>query len=212
MTIADRAALLLYRLRPVEPAVLGAAVAVAVAAGVATIPGGPPAAGELRSASSVTTPLAMITLGLAVTVGFVGGRDVDAAEQLLSSAPRPYRRALVLRVVLWAAVIAAVVAVLGERAASALEASTEPLRAQVLVHVLFAASVTLVLSRAFGSLAGGGAALALLAVVAGIPLAHQDPPIHLLASPVSAAWAKTALRLELASAALLGAAYWRARP
>lgn len=210
MTVADRALLLSYRLRPLEPVTLVVAISVAIAAGIVTIPGAPPL--EPLAPSRVTAPLTMVALGLAVTLGFVAGRDVDPAEQLLSSTPRPYRRALVLRVILWAAVLAAIVAVLGSRAGAALEVSSGPLQAQALVHVLFAGSLTLVLSRSMGSLAGGGGALTVLALVAGMPLLYDGFPVQLLATPETSEWAQTAVRLELLSAALLAAAYWRARP
>ena len=100
MTAADSITLLRYRLRPLEPATLAIAAVVAIVAGIAMIPGGPAAAGEARTTGSATAPLTIIAIALASTVAFVAGRDVDVAEPLLSSAPRPYRRALVLRVAL----------------------------------------------------------------------------------------------------------------
>lgn len=212
MTIADRAALLGYRLRPLEPVTLVATVVAALAAGVAMIPGGPPEGPGLLTTGDVTKTLTMVALGLALTVGFVGGRDVDVAEGLLSSMPRPYRRALALRVVLWSIVLFAVVSFLGARGVHALDAPDGVLRAQALVQVLFAGSVTLVLSRTMGSLAGGGAALALVVTLAGMPFLYEGFPVEVLAEPGSAGWTTTAPRLELLSVALLAAAYRGARP
>lgn len=195
-----------------EPVTLVAAIVVAVAAGVAMIPGGPPAGPDLPTTGDVTKTLTMVALGLALTVGFVAGRDVDVAEGLLSSMPRAHRRTLALRVVLWSIVLVAVVSFLGDRGAHALDATDGGLRARALVHVLFAGSVTLVLSRLMGSFAGGGAALALVVTLAGMPLLYEGFPVQVLAEPGSAAWTTTAPRLELVSVALLAAAYWRARP
>lgn len=212
MTVVDVLTLLRYRLRPLEPYTLGAAAVAAIAVGVALIPGGPAAAAEGRTTGSVTIPLTIVALSLASTVGFVAGRDVDVAEPLLTAAPRPYRRALVLRVVLWAAVLAAIAAFLGGRAALALDAPTQALRGQALVYVLFVGSLALVLSRALGSLAGGGAALGVCVFVAGLPFVFGSFPVVLLGAAGSDAWAATATRLELLSAGLIATAYWRARP
>lgn len=208
----DAITLLRYRLRPLEPATLGAAVVVAIAVGVTLIPGGPAAAAEVRTTGSVTMPLTIVAIALASSVAFVAGRDVDVAEALLTSAPRPYRRALVLRVVVWAAVLVAIAAFLGGRAAHALDAPPHALRGQALVYVLFTGALALVLSRALGSLAGGGAALAAVLVVAGLPFVFEGFPIVLVGAAGSDEWASTATRLELLSAALIGTAYWRARP
>lgn len=212
MTFADRAALLAYRVRPLEPPTLVAAIAAAVAAGIATIPGGPAAGPDPWSTGDVTQPLTMVALGLALAVGFVAGRDVDAAESLLRSAPRPYRRALVLRVAGWAIVSATVVAALSVRAAGALEIAPEGLRGQALVHLLFAGAVTVVLSRLLGPVAGGGAALAAVAVTAGGAFLFDRFPVHVLAPAGSEDWTTTSGRLVLGAAVLLAIAYRQARP
>ena len=212
MRIGDAVTLLGYRLRPLEPAALVAAAVVAIGAGIAMIPGGPAAAAEVRTIASVTTPLTVVAIALASTAGFVAGRDVDVAEPLLKSAPRPYRRALVLRVLLWAIVLAGIAALLGGRAEHALDAPPHVLRSQALVYVLFAGSLALLLSRSLGSLGGGGAALATVAVLAGLPFVFGGFPLTLLAEASSAEWTKTAIRLQALSVVLLATAYWRARP
>lgn len=210
LAFRDRLALLAYRMRPLEPVTLVIALVVTCAVGVVMIPGAPPS--EPLAPVDVTGPLTMVAMGLALTLGFVGGRDVDVAEPLLSSMPRPYRGALVLRVVLWSPVLVAVVAVLVERGAYALGGSAAPLRGHGLVLLSFAGAVTLVASRMLGSLPGGGAALGLIAAVAGIPFVYEGFPLDLLAPAGSGAWSTTAPRLELVAVALIVAAYWRARP
>lgn len=212
MSRGDRLTLFAYRMRPLEPVTLGIAVAAALGVGVVMIPGAPPGTPAGLTLGEVTTPLTMVSMGLALTVGFVVGNDVDVAEPLLSSAPRPYRRALVVRLALWAVVLVAVVATLSARGANALEVSLPTLRGQALVHLLFASALTVVLARTLGSLAGGGAVLATVAVLAGVPLVFSWFPVDLLASANTAEWRTTALRLDLTAVALLLTAYRRARP
>ena len=209
MTFRDRAVLAVYRLRPLEPLTLGAGIAVAIVAGWLMVPGGPPG---VAAPAGVTRSLATIAFGLALMTGFVAGRDVDSAEDLLRSAPVPYRRALTTRMAVWAPVAALVAAALGARAAGALEAGADPVQGQTLVHLLFAGAVTTVASRALGPLAGGGAALAAVLVIAGVPFVYEGFPLLLLAGSGTPEWQDTAPRLLTIGAGLLALAWWKARP
>lgn len=209
MSFRDRAVLTTYRLRPLEPVMLGAGLIVAVVAGVLIVPSKSPG---VVTVGDATRPLAMIAFALALMTGFVAGRDVDSAEDLLRSAPVPYRRALTTRLALWAPVAAVVAAGLGARAAGALDAPAGALQAQTLVHLLFAGAVTTVAARSLGPLAGGGAALAAMLVTAGAPFAYEGFPLLLLAEPGTPDWQTTSPRLIAIGAALLALSWWKARP
>lgn len=212
MPLRDRFALFAYRLRPLEPLTLGLGLAAAVAIGLAMIPSSPGHPVGIVTPGDVTIPLTMVIVTLALVIAFVCGRDVDVAEQLLSSTPRPFRRTLVLRTVLWGMVAAVVVGALAGRGATALQIPAASLRGQALVQLLFAATVVVVSARALGSLAGGGTALAAVLVTTGLSVVYEGFPVDVLAAVGTDAWRTTALRLELLSAAHLGFAYWRARP
>lgn len=214
MTLAprDRVLLLGYRLRPLEPVTLLVAVVAAVAIGLLMIPGAPPSPPEVAQVGDVTTPLTAVAMALALTIGFVAGRDVDVAEPLLSSTPVAFRRALVLRVGLWVVVLVALVAAFAGRGAGALESPPDALRERALVQLFFVGAATFALSRLLGSLAGGGAALAAVGLIAGVPFVYAGFPIDLLAGPGSAEWRATAVRLEVVSVALVAAVWWKSRP
>jgi hypothetical protein len=212
LTARDRVSLLGYRLRPLEPVTLVVAIVAAIVVGALMIPGGPPAPPNVARVSDVSTPLTAVAMALALTTGFVAGRDVDAAEPLLSSAPVAFRRALALRVGLWAVVRVALVASFAGRAAGVLESAPDALRGRALVQLLFVGAATLAASRAWGSLAGGGAVLAAIGLIAGVPFVYEGFPIELLAGPGTAEWRTTAVRLEVVSVALVAAVWWRSRP
>lgn len=207
----DLATLLAYRLRPLDPLTLTGAVVVAAGAGLWMIPAAAPPPPEVLTTADVTTPLAVVAVALALAAGFVGGRDVDVAEPLLFASPLPHWRAVLLRVALWAAAAAAIVWTLAARGEGALDLDSHALRAQALVYLAFATAVVFALSRAAGSLAGGGAALALFLLLAGLPVAYEGFPLQVLAAAGSPAWKTTAVRLEILTAALLLVTFWRLR-
>ena len=204
----DRGLLLSYRLRPLEPPALVGAVLGSIAAGLFMIPAGPPAPPAFLVPADVTTPLAIVALALSLAAGFVGGRDVDAAERLLFSAPVPHRRAVALRLLLWGAVSAAIVWALGGRAEAALETGSHAVTAQALVYLLFATAVVSALARALGPLTGGGIALTIMFTLAGAPSFAEGFPLHVLAAADSPQWGETASRLIAISVVLLAATFW----
>lgn len=212
LTPRDRVLLLGYRLRPLEPVTLVVAILAAVAIGLVMIPGAPPPPPNVAQVTDVTTPLTAVAVALALTIGFVAGRDVDVAEPLLSSTPVAFRRALILRVGLWAVALVALVAAFAGRGAGVLESTPDALRGRALVQLLFVGAATVALSRMLGSLAGGGAVLAAVGLIAGGPLLYDGFPIDLLAGPGSAEWRATAVRLEAVSVALVAAVWWKSRP
>jgi hypothetical protein len=209
MPALDCGSLFAYRVRPLDPATLLGTVAVAALAGTWMIPAAPPPPPEVLAAADVTTPLAVVAVALSLAAGFVGGRGVDAAERLLFSAPTPHRRAIVLRVLLWGAVSAAIVWGLGSRAETALDAGSSAITHQGLVNLLFCTSVVLALARVAGPFTGGGIALTVMLALAGAPSFVEGFPLHPLAAPGSAEWSTTAPRLVALGAALLALTFWR---
>lgn len=207
-TALDRGLLLGYRVRPLDPRTLLGTLAAAVLAGMWMIPSAPPPPPEVLVPADVTTPLAIVALALSLASAFVAGRGADAAEGLLFSAPTPHRRAIALRVLLWGAVSAAIVLVLGGRAEAALETGSGALTRQALVYLLFGTAVVVALARVAGPFAGGGAALTVLLGLAGTPAFVEGFPLHVLATASSPAWDMTAPRLIALSALLLAATFW----
>jgi hypothetical protein len=175
------------------------------------IPAQAPPPPELLYVEDVTFPLALIAAALGMGVAFVAGKDVDVAESLLFSSPRPHWRTVFLRVGSSVVPSCLVILVLGARGAGALDAPSSLLQNYGLVCYVFVGSLALAFSRWMGSLFGGGAALTTAVAVIALSSLVEGFPLQLLALPGTRAFESTSTYLLLLSMSLFLLVFWRLR-
>lgn len=191
-------ALVLYRLRPLRPGGLVAAWAAVLVLAHSAIPSTP------LHAASVDPALVLVGASAALGVGtaFMAGHDVDVSEAVLRAMPTPFWRTVGLRFGTWLGACLTGACILGARAAGAMGEPAMPLVAVGIAHVLFAAALTLGLSRVAGSFVGAGYALAIIAFLVIASWLSTEFPLRILDGPDGARWRFTRTAMYLISAAL----------
>ncbi len=172
-----------YRLRPLQLWGITGAWFLCTFVGIRTIPTSPP----FPPTSEPLLMLMIVATLLGLGAAFVAGNDIDVAEPVARSMPRPYWMTVALRLGAWAGPSFLTVLWLTHRASGALKTSVGELLPVAAAHLALTFAVALAAARLFGSFLGGGGALATMTLLALFTYLRDDWPFRVFAHPASQA-------------------------